>query len=63
MAMSFQDGEENTNYLEDRFEAIAQLGTGARVAIPRLEELRKHQNPWVRLWASEALEKIRPAKS
>jgi HEAT repeat protein len=48
---------------EEYFEAIGRLGIGARLAIPRLEELRKHHNAWVRLWATETLAKVRPAKS
>ncbi len=34
------------------------FGPAARVAIPRLEELRTHSNPSVRLWAAEALDKV-----
>jgi hypothetical protein len=49
--------------IEENLEAIGELGVGARLAIPRLEELCKHRNAWVRLWAIEALRKVRPARS
>jgi hypothetical protein len=49
------------DHLEEWFERLSRLGIGARLAIPKLEELRKHPNPWVRMWAREALEKIAPA--
>ncbi len=47
--------------IEEWFETIGTFGTAARLAIPRLNEFRKHRNPWVRLWAAEALERIAPA--
>ena len=40
------------------FESVGRLGVGARLAIPRLKELRTHLNPWVRMWAAEALAQI-----
>ncbi len=66
LAIGSGEGEEDwelPRFIEEYFEAIGRLGVGARVAIPRLEELRKHQNAWVRLWAIETLEKVRPARS
>jgi HEAT repeat protein len=36
------------------------LGVGGRLAIPDLNELRKHANPWVRMWATQALDRIIP---
>jgi hypothetical protein len=50
--------DEETDHLERWFEAIARLGFGARLAIPRLEVYRRHTNPWVRMWAGDALAKI-----
>ncbi len=47
---------------ESWFEEIGRLGTAARLAIPRLNGLRNDPSPFVRLWASEALERITPQK-
>ena len=44
--------------LDGWFENVGRLGSGARLAIPRLNEFRKHPSPWVRMWAAEALEQI-----
>jgi HEAT repeat protein len=44
----------------DWFEHLSRFGVGGRLAIPRLNEFRKHPNPWVRMWASEALTRIVP---
>jgi HEAT repeat protein len=52
---SWNDG---LDYLESQIEVFAELGIGARLAVPRLKEFRKHPDPWVRMWAGEALEKI-----
>jgi HEAT repeat protein len=53
--------------LEGWFERIGDLGPAGRLAIPRLNEIRNHhRNPWVRMWAAEALERIEktaPAKA
>ena len=54
---------EPPTYIEEYLESIGRLGAGARLAIPQLEDLCRHRNSWVRLWASEALEKLRSAKS
>ncbi len=43
---------------EWRFERIGRLGTSARLAIPLLKELCSYPNPFVRMWAAEALERI-----
>ncbi len=48
-------------FLEGYFERIASFGVGAQVAIPRMEELLRHPNPWIRLWSGETLARIRPA--
>jgi HEAT repeat protein len=42
------------------FENLGRFGVGGRLAIPRLNEFRKHSNPWVRMWAAEALRRIGP---
>jgi HEAT repeat protein len=64
LAADSEEGDwEPPTYIEQNLEAIGRLGAGARLAIPRLEDLSRHRNAWVRLWASETLEKVRPAKS
>jgi len=45
---------------ESWFEKIGRFGVAGRLAIPRLNEFRKYPNPWVRMWAAEALERIVP---
>lgn len=50
------------DYLEHWFEMIGQFRSAGRIAIPRLTELRKHSNPWVRMWARETLAQIEPAQ-
>jgi HEAT repeats len=53
-------GDYAHEYLED-IEAIGSFGPAGRLAIPGLNEFRKnHPNPWVRIWAAEALERIVP---
>ncbi len=47
---------------ESWFEEIGRLGTAARLAIPRLKGLGNDPSPFVRLWASEVLERITPQK-
>ena len=42
------------------FENLGRFGVGGHLAIPRLNELRRHQNPWVRMWATETLKRIVP---
>jgi HEAT repeat protein len=45
-------------FLQESIETLGSFGTAGRLAIPRLNEFRKHPNPWVRMWAAEALERI-----
>ncbi|MGC8643432.1 MAG: HEAT repeat domain-containing protein, partial [Isosphaeraceae bacterium] len=45
-------------YLEDWFLELGRLGWGAHKAIPWLRRALDHPNPWVRLWAREALARI-----
>ena len=52
--------ENGIEYLEGWLERLGDFGTAARLAIPRLNEFREHLNPWVRMWAAEALERIVP---
>jgi hypothetical protein len=52
--------ETGVEYLESWLERLGDFGTAARLAIPRLNEFRKHPHPWVRMWAAEALERIVP---
>jgi HEAT repeat protein len=44
--------------LEGWFECLGRCGPSARVAIPELTRYLSHPSPFVRLWASEALQKI-----
>ncbi len=61
MAAAFaEDDYFSFDFLEEWFDFLGRLGVGARLAIPRLNELRNHANPWVRMWATEALRRIRP---
>src|SRR5262249_55819961 len=53
-------GDEEVAVLEEWFERLGRLRTAGRLAVPRLNEWRKHPNCWIRLWASEALEQIAP---
>jgi hypothetical protein len=46
--------------VEEWFEPLAEFGVAARSAVPRLNELRQRPSPWVRMWASEAVERIVP---
>jgi HEAT repeat protein len=46
---------------ESWFEDIGRLKSAGRLAIPRLNELHKHKSPFVRMWATEALEQIKPS--
>jgi len=50
-------------YLEEWFELISRFGTAARLAVPRLIELRNHSDPWVRMWADEAVAVIAPKEN
>ena len=50
--------DESLPFLEEWFEQVGRFGQGSRAAIPRLSQLRSHPNPWVRLWATETLERI-----
>lgn len=61
-AEGYEDWE-SPIHVEEYFEVIGQLGVGARLAVPRLEELSKHRNAWVRLWAAETLKRVRPGRS
>ncbi len=45
-------------YIEDWFETLGRLAVGARLAIPRLTQFRDHPDPWVRMWAADALKQI-----
>jgi HEAT repeat protein len=50
-----------TLFVEGYFERLSDLGVGAEPAVPRLNELCNHRNPWIRQWAGEALRRIMPA--
>jgi HEAT repeat protein len=46
--------------LESWIEELGRCGVAAHLAIPRLTEYRRHRDPWVRMWAAEALKEIAP---
>ncbi len=46
-------------HVAEWFENLGRFGVGGRLAIPRLNEFRRHPNPWVRMWATEALRRTR----
>jgi HEAT repeat protein len=50
--------DDNFDYLEEWLETLGHFGIAGRMAIPRMNDLRKHPNPWVRMWAAETLERI-----
>jgi hypothetical protein len=52
--------EDETLFVEGYFERLSDLGVGAELAIPRLNELSTHRNPWLRQWARESLMRIMP---
>ena len=62
MELSGTPLDDDVDYLEEWIERFGRLGVGARLAVPRLKELGQRANPWVRMWAREALEKIELAK-
>jgi HEAT repeat protein len=53
-----QTDEDANEAIEETLETLGRFGPAARLAIPRLCELRKHPSPFVRLWAAEALAKL-----
>ena len=52
-----RDGN-SIEYLEEWLETLGSFGAAGRLSMSRLNELCKHTNPWVRMWAAEALERI-----
>ncbi len=54
---------DGTEYLEKWIETFGRFGPAGRLAVPRLNEFREHPNPWVRMWATEALSRIVPNDS
>jgi HEAT repeat protein len=61
--LSGSRNDDANEVIEKWFEAIGTFGSAARLAIPRLNAFRKHPNPWVCLWAAEALGRIAPASA
>jgi|GEM_PF-1875141 len=51
--------DDGVEILEEWFEILYGLGHAGRMAIPYLNEYRKHPSPLVRMWATEALERIK----
>ncbi len=58
--VSWVEFSNDTQFAEDWFRALSRFGPAARFAVPRLRELTTHRNPWIRLWAKEAIEEIMP---
>jgi len=59
--LASRDARDGPNeMLEEWFEMLGRLGRAGRLAVPRSNEYRKHPDPWVRMWATEALERIMP---
>jgi HEAT repeat protein len=46
-------------FMDEWFESLGRCGASARVALPRLSKYLNHRSPFVRLWATEAISKIR----
>jgi HEAT repeat protein len=49
---------QEAEFIEWQFKRLSRLGAAARVAVPRLKEYLDDPDPWVRLWAKEALQRI-----
>lgn len=61
LMIGFPDPRENPiTSLEWWFVHLSRFGAAARAAIPRLREYSEHRDPWVRMWAREALTRITP---
>jgi HEAT repeat protein len=45
---------------DEWFERFGRFGIGGRLALPRLREFQKDPDPWVRMWATEAIARITP---
>ena len=59
IANAYPGEQYEIDFLAEWIEGLGRLGLGARLAVPRLNELReRHPNPWVRMRAAEALERI-----
>lgn len=54
------DREGYDQFPEWVIEHLGRFGVGGRLAVPRLKELRRHRNPWIRQWAEEAHARIMP---
>jgi HEAT repeat protein len=52
------NGDPVPMFVGEWFEKLGRFGAGGRLAIPRLREFKKHKNPWVRMWSTEALSHI-----
>ena len=47
-------------HVAEWFERLGRFGVGGRLAIPQLREFQKHSDPFVRMWATEALTRVSP---
>jgi HEAT repeat protein len=64
MANNYQEEDYAIGFPENEIEHLGRLGASARLAFPRLNEIhRSHPNPWVRMYAAEALGRIAPTSA
>ncbi|MHC5543797.1 hypothetical protein ACYOEI_36685, partial [Singulisphaera rosea] len=61
LAAALEEGYDEARFTEGYFQQFDRLGIGARMAIPRLNALRSHPNPWIRRRAEETLGEIVPS--
>ena len=54
--------EESIEYIEDWLETLGSFGSAGRLAIPRMKELSKHANPWVRMWLRRPYRRLLPLR-
>ncbi len=60
MRRAAEEGDESL-YIEEYLARLGDLGIGGALAVPRLNEFRRHRNPFIRLWAGETLDRISKA--
>jgi hypothetical protein len=47
-------------HTEEWLEKLGRFGVGGHLAIPQLREFQKHSDPWIRMWATEAITRVTP---
>jgi hypothetical protein len=45
-------------HIGEWFEKLGRFGVGGHLAIPWLREFQNHSDPWIRMWATEAIARI-----